>query len=267
MYADHIHEGCTTCVDSHSLSASEDYDAVIQNISFAAFSSGSQQQCFNAFTNQDTIAEGLEAFRATIADTGDSRVILGNPAVAVVDIIDDDCTYMKTVISSHTASLSLTKNSSTSPHVFLCTLLSAAVVVQFERSMYEGSEGERVEVCAVLIGTASQSVLVGVDSVDGSATGCDSYLFHKCSYMLGLYYTTAPDDYGSVNSVYVFDPPSTRECIDVTIVDDNISEDPEDFSLTLSIPVTTVPLELGTPNSTTVTIPRNDGIIQYCVLV
>ena len=140
-------------------------------------------------------------------------------------------------------------------------------MVQFERSMYEGSEGERVEVCAVLIGTASQSVLVGVDSVDGSATGCDSYLFHKCSYMLGLYYTTAPDDYGSVNSVYVFDPPSTRECIDVTIVDDNISEDPEDFSLTLSIPVTTVPLELGTPNSTTVTIPRNDGIIQYCVLV
>ena len=77
------------------ISASEDYDAVIQNISFAAFSSGSQQQCFNAFTNQDTTAEGLEAFRATIADTGDSRVILGNPAVAVVNIIDDDCTYTK----------------------------------------------------------------------------------------------------------------------------------------------------------------------------
>ena len=53
------------------------------------------------------------------------------------------------------------------------------MVVQFERSVYEGSEGERVEVCAVLIGTASQSVLVGVDSVDGSAAGCDSYLFHK----------------------------------------------------------------------------------------
>ena len=79
--------------------------------------------------------------------------------------------------------------------------------------------------------------------------------------MLGIVmFPTAPDDYGSVSDVYIFDPPSTRECINVEIVDDNTYEESEDFSLTLSIPVTTVPLVLGTPNSTTVTIPENDGI-------
>ena len=98
MSVDHIHKYCTPCVDSHSPSAPEDYVAVTQNISFSAFSSGSQRQCFNAFTNHDTIAEGSEAFRAMITDTGDSRVILGNPAVTVVDIIDDDSTYMKHIV-------------------------------------------------------------------------------------------------------------------------------------------------------------------------
>ena len=59
-------------------------------------------------------------------------------------------------------------------HIRLCcaALISAAITIGFERTMYIVDEGGQTEVCAILIsGILEKEVLVSVGSSDGTANG------------------------------------------------------------------------------------------------
>ena len=73
-----------------------------------------------------------------------------------------------------------------------------------------------------------------------------------------FYSFLAPGDFIAVrNQDVTFQPGSTRECEDVTIRDDNVAEDEEDFELQLTTEQDNV---IPNPDSTTVNIEDDEGI-------
>ena len=55
-------------------------------------------------------------------------------------------------------------------------------------------------------------------------------------YLIILYpYSTAPDDYDTVNRVLTFSPSTTRVSVPISIVEDNIDETLENFFASLTL--------------------------------
>ena len=50
---------------------------------------------------------------------------------------------------------------------------------------------------------------------------------------IALMYTVSPNDFGSLSTILTFDACVTRRCVNVTIVDDELLESLESFSVTL----------------------------------
>lgn len=69
---------------------------------------------------------------------------------------------------------------------------------------------------------------------------------------------TVLEDYDSITSVFTFQPLVTRSCITINIIDDNIVENTEQFSVSLSSPSSTVTVIIGQPRQATVVIRDND---------
>ena len=67
---------------------------------------------------------------------------------------------------------------------------------------------------------------------------------------------SAPDDYESVLEELTFSAGLERQCVDVTIQDDDIAEGLEDFTAGLTTSVDRVTLD---PDVATVNIADNDG--------
>ena len=79
-------------------------------------------------------------------------------------------------------------------------------------------------------------------------------IFDIITYSLILF--TAPDDYVSTSSDLTFSQSSSRECVNVSIVNDDELENEEEFRLTLTTGEDKVNL---IPDSTTVRITDDDG--------
>ena len=67
-------------------------------------------------------------------------------------------------------------------------------------------------------------------------------------------------DYTSITVTLIFDGSNTRQCNEVAITDDNIYEDDETFSVTLTTGDEDVTLE---PDNGIVTITDDDGSFHY----
>ena len=63
-------------------------------------------------------------------------------------------------------------------------------------------------------------------------------------------------DYTAANGEFTFSSSSNQQCVNITIVDDNVLESLETFSVTIDTSVDRVVLE---PNTTVVEIVDNDG--------
>ena len=63
-------------------------------------------------------------------------------------------------------------------------------------------------------------------------------------------------DYNATNGEFTFSSSSLRQCVNIAIVDDSVSEQLETFSVTIDTSVDRVVLE---PNTTVVEIVDNDG--------
>lgn len=71
---------------------------------------------------------------------------------------------------------------------------------------------------------------------------------------------SAPDDYESVMTELTFSAQQTRQCVNVTILDDVLLEGVEDFSANLSTADGQVALD---PQEAAVTIVDNDGRFHF----
>jgi len=132
-----------------------------------------------------------------------------------------------------------------------------------ETSYTTAEDGGSVEVCAVVVeGVLERSAEVSISTVDGSATG--QLVFCPFPILSGMskYWSSLSggEDYTSITTVLTFDGSNTRGCSDVPITDDNIYEDDETFSVTLTTEDGDVTLE---PDSGVVIITDEDGGLSY----
>ena len=125
-----------------------------------------------------------------------------------------------------------------------------------------------VTLCAVLTGLTERDVLVTMTTVQGTAQGMSLHdLFHirwhnesQCvSHPSPIYYIVSPTaaiDYATVTAQLTFQATVALQCSSISIVDDNILESDEVFSVQLSTLDPDVNL---TTSTATVTIENNDG--------
>ena len=73
--------------------------------------------------------------------------------------------------------------------------------------------------------------------------------------------STADEDYSKPSGAGImFHPPATRSCVTVNIIDDDIEELDEIFSVFLSNPSSLVTVTVGLPNTADVIIRDNDAV-------
>ena len=74
--------------------------------------------------------------------------------------------------------------------------------------------------------------------------------------MVLIFFFSVPSDYSSVSQDLTFSQSSSRECVNVSIVNDDELENEEEFRMTLTTGEDRVNLD---PNTTTVRITDDDG--------
>ena len=147
-------------------------------------------------------------------------------------------------------------------HIILrcAAFISAAITIGFERTMYIVDEGGQTEVCAILIsGTLEKEVLVSVDSSDGTANGTQPQPHIQTNYIIDtdalFLFILVGADYNAVAETLTFDAGTSRACFNTSALQDELLEDDEDYSLTLTSDEPGLTLA---PDVATVTIPDDD---------
>lgn len=132
------------------------------------------------------------------------------------------------------------------------------VDIQFQDVFYEANEGSSpLQVCVVRTGEIASSISVTLTSTNITATRKSSIVSYGAIDNIFNALLTAGDDYSSINEVLVISPTQDPvQCIEVTIVDDDIVESSEAFSISLTTNQPGVNFE---SDETTVTIMDNDG--------
>ena len=133
------------------------------------FQSGTSCQCARVIVNDDSILENNE-FLLVELTTADEAVQL-NPSSANISIIDNDsktvprvCTYDMIIIC----------------WCYVLDIFYTAVTVGMQLSVYSVPEGNGlVRVCAVLTGMTERTVLVDLQTLDGTAQGILSTYVHS----------------------------------------------------------------------------------------
>ena len=145
----------------------------------------------------------------------------------------------------------------------------SGIEIGFERTEYSASEGEEVEICAVLtMGTLKTNVTVSVTSSDVTANGNNINVntiedLKFTQYFVSFILSTVTSDYVAVSQVLVFNTTASKVCFPTSSWEDGILEDNEVYRLTLS----QIPIELGVtinPSEATFTIVDNDS--EYSTL-
>ena len=91
----------------------------------------------------------------------------------------------------------------------------------------------------------------------------------KSDFLLPLYaalptsFAVAPMDYGAVSTLIIFDPCETRQCMDITIINDGIPENTESFFVTLVRTSDLDPRITLDPVAGETMITDNDGTVLH----
>ena len=89
-----------------------------------------------------------------------------------------------------------------------------------------------------------------------------THYFIGSVWELVMFFIAAPADYVAATVQLVFRPGQERQCVNISIEDDDILERPEDFNVTLSTTVDRVTLD---PDMATVTITDVSGKLTSSV--
>lgn len=114
----------------------------------------------------------------------------------------------------------------------------APPTVQFHRTAYSVNEDMgNASIVVILSAVSSQTITVGVDTSDGSAT--------------------ASDDYTNTSVILTFLPGQISQIVDISIIDDTSEEGSETLSVVLSNPVNAI---IGANDTATLTIVDDDPV-------
>lgn len=125
------------------------------------------------------------------------------------DSISEDAEDFSVMVSSNDSNVSFERSM-----VGVTIIDSDSVTIGFEMEVYSAMEGQMVEVCAGIREGALQrvvSVLLSTQDIDAEA----------------------PDDYSSLSIVLSFDSNSDRQCVNISIRNDPVSEGVEMFQVLL----------------------------------
>ena len=117
------------------------------------------------------------------------------------------------------------------------------------------ADGAFIEVCAaVLAGMLERDAVVTLQTADGTAT-CECT--YECSSMtfpppLSSPSATGAVDYEAISVQFTFTPDSTVACANITVLNDAIYEDPEDFTVSLSTQDPSVDIDPGRQTGTAI---------------
>ena len=158
-------------------------------------------------------------------------------------------------------------------HCVLSLICAGTVSVGFAQEMYEVTEEEGVvRVCATAqtLEDLQNSVQVHVQTVSGSAQGMHNYMWLTCEFEVhachemkgnGIFKLTCAllthsegDDFEQVSTDIMLTL-NNRTCVNITIKDDSVVENSEEFTLTLN---TTDPLIHIANSEVVVRITDND---------
>ena len=152
------------------------------------------------------------------------------------------------------------------------------MILGFEHESYSISEGNgSVEVCVQVKNGISQSSLrLSLATMDGDATGNYTQIIkavYTASVIMIKYFlllsfnmyctlfTIASADYTSKSVDLMFGSSNNKRCVVIPVLNDTVPEDPEHFSVVVSM---TTPLAgvILTPDNATVVINDDDGEYQ-----
>ena len=211
----------------------------------ATFPRCGTEQCADVPLYYSCDMEPNETFRAILQSEGTSDRISIDNRELVVNITDSDGNFIQFQINSD--------------HFTVMTL-------QLEHTMYRVNESDgHVEVCATLNpqnATSTMSFCVHIHTVSDTAG-------KKSNIKLRIFcYKTLPSglqgpsaDYSPANTYLRFSPTVTRQCIAISITDDNLTEYPEEsFTVALERADNTPERVLLTCHKASIIIIDNDGM-------
>ncbi len=147
----------------------------------------------------------------------------------------------------------------------LCFILTVVTVKFTEEEFTVNEEGGPVEVCVEKDSGIAESFTVSLPTQDGSAEGewSTSAVLWQTLYihlLFNLYSVAGPDlDYdGTALSVEFTPGGPDMACVDIPIVDDNLSEGTEDF--TVDLEPLNPDVQVGDPSTATVIIIDDESM-------
>ena len=197
-----------------------DYDAGPYSLTFSV---GSTRACAEIGIPDDPDPEGDETVTISIPPSSD----VTPPTPTTLTIVDDgtctSCFFLKQIEEAAKAT------------IFVSSLLPD-VVIGFEETVYtvEGDEGQVELTVSVLDGQVSQSVVVQLNTRDGTA-GCKYCGFEFSTMPLILLISAAPDDYSTVSTQLTFSPTTTSVRVPVNIAPSVLNEQLETFFADLTL--------------------------------
>ena len=145
-----------------------------------------------------------------------------------------------------------------SSHDIPCNAHIPAVMVRFSMPSYTVSETAATISVAVQISSASEAVRVNISTVDATALG-KSLLPIMPNNVIFLLLLSAGMDYMPVQVQLVFLPGDFEKMIGISLVNDNLIEGEELFSVSLHSPVSDLKVELPNPTSNVFIIDNDRG--------
>ena len=148
--------------------------------------------------------------------------------------------------------------------IILITFVSLATIVTFYQPTYNVTEDNGpVQPQIVISKPSADEITVQVTSMDGMATGEYCSIVINCLLVLYWYdwYVTGGEDYESGPYPVVFTANVTRVPFNISITNDTMFEENENFTLAINSSSLPTGFSAGDPYRATVTIVDDDGRI------
>ena len=146
--------------------------------------------------------------------------------------------------------------------------LSSVVTIGFDTTAYTINETDSTVSRSVSVSvqgstTLARDVVVTVQTVDGTATG-RALIHRRCRCVIHVlsFLPPASSDYTTVSMNLTFNAGTTTRTVMIPILGDNVEEDNETFTLSLTNMAGETAVTLN-PQTTTVTINNDDG--KWCL--
>ena len=214
-----------------------DFDSLQVSVLVFTPETQTQQQCISISIIDDLILEDTEMFNVLLNSSVNERVNLGSPST--VSILDNDGLLTHFVKLIHFDSVTT--------HI--------EINVRFEQNTYIASENVLMmdpEVCVVVDVPFERPFMVRVTTLSGTATGNNLTVTCAANHVIrSMFDIKGGEDFMDISEPLVFEPSEVpRVCSVIIILSDDILEEMEFFTVTLSSPLHDDALLFTDPNAT-----------------